>query len=93
MKTKTTYRDGAIITTERVHGKYVATIRYTGSGDRETVKATFSTLLKAKVEQTIKKHYSDKIKELAKTAREINENAGKRKPMRNVLGAMDFTRI
>lgn len=78
-KTKTTYRGGAIITTERVNGKYVATILYTGSGDRETVKATFAALLRAKVEQTIKKHYSDKIKELAKTAREINENATKGK--------------
>ncbi len=73
---KTTYRDGATITTDRINGKYIATIRYAG-GDCETVKATFSTLLKAKVETAIKDHYSAMIKDLAQTARAINANARK----------------
>lgn len=55
------------------------------------VSATFASLLDAKVKVAIKEHYSKVIAALAKTAREINANAGKRK--RNVLGAMDFTRI
>lgn len=77
-KTKTVYRDGAIITTERQGGRYIATIRYTQSGDRETVKATFAKLLSAKVDVAIKNHYSAVIQSLAQTAREINANARKK---------------
>lgn len=71
---KKTCRDGAIITTDRIGGKYIATIQYSG-GDRETVKATFATLLKAKVETSIKNHYTAMVKDLAQTARAINANA------------------
>lgn len=77
-KTKTTYRDGAIITTERTGGKYIATIRYTQSGERETVKATFAKLLTAKVDMAIKNHYSAVIQNLAQVARSINANARKK---------------
>lgn len=86
----------ALIDGARVHyfngkyGKKVAEITFK-SGDCITVTASFATLLDAKVKVTIKEHYSMAIANLAKTAREINESAGKRR--RNVLGAMDFTRI
>lgn len=78
MKTNITYKDGVQIITKRTNGKSIATLRYT-NGETETVSASFPTLLRAKVDVTIKAHYSAKIKELAQTAREINENAGKRK--------------
>ena len=41
------------------------------------VSASFATLLDAKVRMTIKEHYSMVIANLAKTAREINNNARK----------------
>ena len=75
MKTqKTTFRDGAVITTERKSGKYIAIIAYK-NGDKDVVKSTFALLLEAKVAMTIKNHYSEIIKSLAQTARDINANA------------------
>lgn len=78
MKTYTTYKDGVKITTQRINGKSVATLRYS-DGTIENVRATFPTLLRAKVDVTIKAHYSAKIKNLADLAREINANARRNK--------------
>lgn len=74
---KTTFRDGAVITTERKSGKYVAIITYK-NGDKDVVKSTFALLLEAKVAMTIKNHYSAVIQSLAQTAREINANVRKK---------------
>lgn len=79
MKTakKMAFIDGA-----RVHyfngryGKKVAEVAFK-DGDSITVTASFATLLDAKVKVAIKEHYSNVIAGLAKTAREINNNARK----------------
>lgn len=78
MKANITYKDGVQIRTQRINGKSIATLRYT-NGETETVSASFPTLLRAKVDVTIKEHYSLKIKSLADLAREINANARRNK--------------
>lgn len=78
MKANITYKDGVQIITKRTNGKSIATLRYT-NGETETVLASFPTLLRAKVDVTIKAHYSAKIKSLADLAREINANARRNK--------------
>lgn len=58
------------------YGKKVAKVVFK-NGDSITVTASFATLLDAKVKMAIKEHYSNVIAVLAKTAREINNNARK----------------
>ena len=82
MKTYTTFKDGVKITTQRINGKSIATLRYT-NGETETVLASFPTLLRAKVDVTIKAHYSAQIKSLADLAREINASARRNKDAQN----------
>lgn len=72
----------ALIDGARVHyfngryGKKVAEVAFKDGGSI-TVTASFATLLDAKVKVAIKEHYSNVIAGLAKTAREINNNARK----------------
>ena len=78
MKTKKTMLvDGAKVAyTHGQYGKKVAEITFK-DGDRIMVTASFASLLDAKVKMAIKEHYSNVIAGLAKTAREINNNARK----------------
>ncbi len=70
---KTTYNTGAKVTTVKKQGKWVATIDFGGVTTVEI--ASFPTLLKAKVDVAVKRHWSMVIKALADTAREINATA------------------
>lgn len=78
MKTKkNTMVDGAKVAyTHGQYGKKVAEITFK-DGDSITVTSSFATLLDAKIKVAIKEHYSNVITNLAKVAREINNNARK----------------
>lgn len=78
MKTKKTMLMGGakVAYTHGQYGKKVAEITFKDGGSI-TVSASFATLLYAKVKVAIKEHYSNVIAGLAKTAREINNNARK----------------
>ena len=74
---KTMLMDGAKVAyTQGQYGKKVAEITFKDGGSI-TVIASFATLLDAKIRVAIKEHYSMVIANLAKTAREINNNARK----------------
>ncbi len=72
------YRDGArvqIIKVDTIKGRYVAIVNFNDT--HIFLLSTFPTLLRAKVDVVIKEHYSNVIANLAKVAREINNNARK----------------
>lgn len=73
------YRDGAkvqITKVDTIKGRYVAIVNFKDT--HIFLLSTFPTLLRAKVDVIIKKHYSAVIQSLAQTAREINANARKK---------------